>query len=281
MQRMLITGASGTLGRNVARIAQQQGWDVCGTYYTAPPLLPGQWHWLDVGDRDAVTALVRVSQPSAIVHTAYLQQGATMWRTTADGAAFVAQAARAVGARLVHVSSDAIFDGTGNPYTEAATPHPITLYGAAKAAAETAVGAIAPQAAIVRTSLIISREPFDPQTRLIFDLATGKRPVRLFTDQYRCPIGADDLAEAILELAANDFAGAIHVAGADVLSRYELGCLIARAYQLDATRLPTTTIATCSAPTVADVGLDSTLARSLLKTHLRGIYEWFGIAPQP
>ena len=190
-------------------------------------------------------------------------------------------AARDVGARLVHVSSDAIFDGTANPYTEAARPHPITPYGAAKAAAETAVGAIAPEAAIVRTSLIISREPLDPQTRLVRDLATGKRSTPLFTDQYRCPIGANDLAGAILELAANDFAGAINVAGSDALSRYELGCLIARAYQLDATKLPTTSVATHSAPVIVDVRLDSTLARSLLKTPLRGISEWFGVKPEP
>ncbi len=280
MQRLLITGASGTLGRNIARIAQRHDWDVCGIYYTAPPPLPGQWHRLDVTDRDAVMALMRHIQPAAIVHTAYLYRGAAMWATTADGAAFVAQAARETGARLVHVSSDAVFDGTKNPYAEADRPSPITPYGAAKAAAETAVGAIAPQTAIVRTSLIISREPLDPQTRLVLDLARGQRPGYpgyLFTDQYRCPIGADDLAGAILELAANDFAGVIHVAGPDALSRYELGLLIADAYQLDPGQLPMASVATYPAPTIADVRLDSTLARSLLATRLRGIREWFGL----
>ena len=124
MQRLLITGASGTLGRNVARIAQQQGWEVSGTYYTAPPPLPGQWRWLDMGDRDAVMAVIRQSQPTAIVHTAFLQRGPAMWATNADGSAFVALAAQALGARLIHVSSDAIFDGTSSPYTEAARPNP-------------------------------------------------------------------------------------------------------------------------------------------------------------
>lgn len=281
MQRLLITGASGTLGRNVARIAQQQGWEVSGTYYTAPPPLPGQWRWLDMGDRDAVMAVIRQSQPTAIVHTAFLQRGPAMWATNADGSAFVALAAQASGVRLIHVSSDAIFDGTSSPYTEAARPNPLTPYGAAKAAAETAVSAIAPQAAIVHTSLIISREPLDPQTRLIFDLVSGVRPRQLFTDQFRCPVGVDDLAGAIIELAANDFAGVINVAGSDALSRHELGCLIARAYQLDATRLSPATVAANPAAIVADVRLDSTLARSLLTTRLRGMYEWFGVEPRP
>jgi len=205
-----------------------------------------------------------------------MYRGAAMWATTADGAAYVALAAAGAGARLVHISSDAVFDGTSNPYTEAARPNPITPYGAAKAAAETAVSAIASRAAIVRTSLIISREPLDPQTRLVLDLATGRRAGHLFTDQYRCPIGVGDLAGAVLELAANDFAGVINVAGAEALTRYDLGCLIARAHQLDATKLAGASVATLSTPTVADVRLDSSLARSLLKTPLRGIREWLG-----
>jgi dTDP-4-dehydrorhamnose reductase len=274
MPRLLITGASGTLGSNVARLAQRQDWEVWGTYHTAPLSLSGQWHQLEVGDRDAVLALVRLTRPDVIVHTAYLYRGPALWETTANGAAFVALAAQEVGARLVHISSDAVFDGTSNPYTEAARPNPITPYGAAKAAAETAVSAIAPRAAIVRTSLIISREPLDPQTRLVLDLATGRRPGHLFTDQYRCPIGADDLAAAVLELAANDFAGVINVAGADAITRYDLGCLIARAHQLDPTNLAGASVATLSSPTVADVRLDSSLAHSLLKTPLRGIRAW-------
>ncbi|HEX5440453.1 MAG TPA: SDR family oxidoreductase [Ktedonobacterales bacterium] len=277
MPRLLITGASGTLGSNVARMAQKQGWEVWGTYYTAPPPLPGQWRRLDIRDRDAVMALVRQIQPAAIVHTAYMNRGVALWATTADGAAYVALAAREMGARLVHISSDAVFDGTSNPYTEAARPNPITLYGAAKAEAETAVSAIAHQAAIVRTSLIISREPLDPQTRLVLDLATGLHSGYLFTDQYRCPIGADDLAGAALELAANDFAGVINVAGAEALTRYDLGCLIARAHQLDATKLAGASVATHTTPTVADVRLDSSLACSLLKTPLRGMRAWLGV----
>ncbi|HEY7342917.1 MAG TPA: SDR family oxidoreductase [Ktedonobacterales bacterium] len=276
MPRLLITGASGTLGSNLARMAQRQGWDVSGTYYTAPPLLSGQWHRLDVRDRDAVMSLIRQTRPDVIVHTAYIYRGEALWATTADGAAYVALAAQEAGVRLVHISSDAVFDGTSNPYTEAARPNPITPYGAAKAAAETAVSAIAPQGAIVRTSLIISREPLDPQTRLVLDLAAGRHTGHLFTDQYRCPIGASDLAGAVLELAANDFAGVLNVAGADAITRYDLGCLIARAYQLDATQLAGATVATLTTPTVADVRLDSSLARSLLKAPLRGISAWLG-----
>lgn len=58
MRRLLITGVSGTLGRTVALVASQQGWEVYGTYYTNPPPLAGQWFQLDVADRLAVMAIL-------------------------------------------------------------------------------------------------------------------------------------------------------------------------------------------------------------------------------
>jgi dTDP-4-dehydrorhamnose reductase len=77
-------------------------------------------------------------------------------------------------------------------------------------------------------------------------------------------------------LAANDFAGVINVAGAEALTRYDLGCLIARAHHLDPAKLAGASVATLTIPSVVDVRLDSSLARSLLKTPLRGIREWLG-----
>ncbi len=223
--------------------AKADGWDVVGTYHSTRAALDIQWHRLDIRDRQAVIALVRAVSPTAIVHTAFQQRGAEMWATTAQGTAFVAQAAHGAGSRLVHLSSDAIFDGTDNPYFESAQPRPITPYGAAKAAAELTVAVTAPRAAIVRTSWTISRDPLDPHTRLILDVAAGRRPERVFSDEYRCPIGVDDLAAAVVELAAHDYAGIINVAGPDALSRYELGRLVAKAYNLSVAELPTTTVA--------------------------------------
>ena len=95
MRRLLVTGASGILGRNLARMAIQQDWDVYGTYFTNPPPLLGQWLQVDVGDRGAVVDMVRQIQPTAVVHTAFRQHREAMWAATAEAAAFVAQATRA------------------------------------------------------------------------------------------------------------------------------------------------------------------------------------------
>ena len=110
--------------------------------------------------------------PDAIINAAYRQAD---WATTADGGMHVAAAAAAVGARLVHVSSDAVFSGLAGRYDETCSPDPATPYGAAKAAAETAVKGLDPAAVIARTSLIIGNGD-SPHEALVRSLALEGAP---------------------------------------------------------------------------------------------------------
>ena len=209
-------------------------------------------------------------RPSVVINAAYRYGD---WATCADGAAHVALAAVEVGARLVHVSSDALHGGRPSPYLDDDRPTPITAYGAAKAAGETAVAAIDPAAAIVRTSLLIGDDR-SPQVQLALDLATGRRAGVLFTDEYRCPIAVTDLAAAVHELAASDYAGLINVAGPQALSRAELGALVASSHGLDPAAVPACTVAESGlGPRPADVRLDSTRAAAILKVRLRPASE--------
>src|SRR5215469_7621313 len=215
-------------------------------------------------------ALARRVRPDVLVNAAYRQSD---WETTADGGANVALAAAAIGARLVHVSSDAVFSGSASSYDETRPPDPTTPYGAAKAAAETAVKGITPAAVIARTSLIIG-DGDSPHERLVHALASGAAAGALFTDDVRCPVHVTDLASALLELAASPQAGIHHVAGADAISRYELGVLIARRDGLDEAKLLTGRRADASLPGPIDVRLDSTVTQRRLATRLRGAYEF-------
>ncbi|MCC6236426.1 MAG: SDR family oxidoreductase [Dehalococcoidia bacterium] len=278
-RRLLVTGASGTLGAEVARQALEGGWDVVGTYHRVPGVLPIEWRALNLDDPRGVDALLEEVRPDAIIHTAYVYRGdrPDSWTVTAEAPAWIARAARHVGARLVHLSSDVIFDGTASPYDETAHPSPITPYGAAKAAAEVAVAALDPSAAIVRTSLIVRLDPPDPQTQMVLDIAAGRRPERLFTDELRCPIAVEDLASAVLELAAGDVRGVLHVAGPEAVTRHELGRLILSAYGIEA-ELPASTIAASGLRRPADVQLVSSLAQSLLRTRVRGVRELLSTA---
>src|SRR6202035_2175712 len=134
------------------------------------------------------------------------------WAVTADGGAHVALAAAAAGGRPVGRA------GGGGVFRARPRPPP----GAARAAAETAVKAIAPAAVIARTSLIIG-DGGSKHERFVHALAAGTAAAVLDTAEVRGPVHAAALAAALLELAAAPHAGTCHVAGADAVSRHELG----------------------------------------------------------
>lgn len=228
------------------------------------------WMPLDIRDRGELVAVTRRLRPAMIVNTAFRQAD---WATTADGAMHVAAAAAACGARLVHVSSDAVFSGRADRYAENCPPDPVTPYGAAKAAAETAVKGLCPNAVIVRTSLIVGGGR-SVHEKLVHALLSGTAGGVLFTDDVRCPVHVSDLAGAVLELARSSYAGVHHAAGADPVSRYELGVLIARRDGLEPGALPTGTRAGSGLPGGLDVRLDCTVTRSRLSTRLRGAREF-------
>ncbi|HEY6762415.1 MAG TPA: sugar nucleotide-binding protein, partial [Baekduia sp.] len=214
--------------------------------------------------------------PDAVVHTAYVQ-GDGAAEVNGDGALRVARAAVEVGARLVHVSSDAIFDGrTGRALREEDVPNPVTPYGATKLIGERHVARVAPAAAIVRTSLIYGGPPRTPaaQEEPPLAVARGERDdMRFYTDEIRSPIQVDDLAAALLELAEGAWAGPLHVGGADALSRLELARLVVAARGHD----PSTLRGTPAPPgRPRFCALDSGRAQALLAVRLRGAREVLG-----
>jgi dTDP-4-dehydrorhamnose reductase len=267
-ERMLVVGASGHLGRKVASRAMAAGWMVVGTRFSTAGEL-GEVA-LDIRDAAAVRDLVRRVFPSVVIHAA---AGRDDWRVIADGAAHVAAAAYAVGARLVHVSSEAVFSGRDVEYDETALPDPTYLYGAAKAAAETAVRAIDPAAAVVRTSLIVG-DGRGAHEKLTHDLIAGRRTGALLTDQVRKPVHVDDLSDALLELATNDHHGILNVAGTDPISRYDLGVLVALRDGLDPALIPASTTAQAGLALPVDIRLRTGRAEELLRTRLRGVQEF-------
>ncbi|MFC4562184.1 SDR family oxidoreductase [Nocardiopsis mangrovi] len=268
---VLVVGGSGFLGSEVVRQSLAAGRRVAATYGTRRPDVAGAaWSALDVRDRRQVADLVTAVKPDLVINTSYRQDD---WESTADGAAHVGITAAAVGARLVHVSSDAVFSGTAVRYDETAAPDPVTPYGAAKAAAETAIKAVSPAAVIARTSLIIG-DGGSSHERRVHALAAGEAAGALFTDDVRCPVHVRDLAAALVELASSDHAGVHHVAGADAVSRYDLGILIARRDGLDPAVLPFARKSDTGLPGPLDVRLDCTATRARLRTTLRGAREF-------
>ena len=238
-----VTGATGYLGNELLRQA---------------PGAAGER--VDIRNAVAVRALLSRLRPRVVIHTAYRQDGDGAWETTVDGAENVARAAREVGARLVHLSTDVVFDGRkGAPYVEEDATCPVTEYGRAKAEAEARVLAAYPAALVVRTSLIVGGFGFAPSKHEQVALDPA---MTFYEDEIRCPIQVGDLAAALLELASLEVSGVLHVAGADAVSRADLAELVAGR---PVRRAP----APEGRP--LDCSLDSSRARALLRTELRGI----------
>jgi dTDP-4-dehydrorhamnose reductase len=249
---LFVTGVSGDLGRALARRTPVAGTVLTGTCPDAV-----RTHVADVRDAAAVRRALEAERPAAVIHTAYRPDDDTVTR---DGAAVVAAEAARIGARLVHLSSDLVFSGTlGRPLTEDDAPDAASGYGRAKRDAERLVAAACPGALLVRTSLILGA----PGPPLRHERLAADRAATFFTDELRSPVGVDDLAAALVELAAMDVAGPLHVAGADDLTRHELALLID----------PGARGAPGPPERPKACALDSSRARALLQTRLRGARE--------
>jgi len=270
---MLVTGGSGYLGRWVAELARG-GWDVTATYATNPGDLDGvEWRQLDIRDADAVSALVAESSPDVIVHTAALNpgQGNDFEAVNITGTANVANAAAAADARLIHMSTDMVFDGQRGDYREDDPVRPLNDYGRSKAAAEAAVTESGARAVIVRTSLIYGWRPTVARAaQWMIDALDRREFVRLWSDEMRCPIWVESLAAALVELAGLDYTGPLHVAGDEKMSRYEFGVALLRFHHIDrgpvfAVEVPRGRLRP------RDCTLDISRARELLETPLPGV----------
>jgi dTDP-4-dehydrorhamnose reductase len=256
MQRLLVTGGCGYLGRELVRRAPERGWSVRATWFERPPE-QGSAEWVQADLRHAEAARRAVAGVDAVIHTAY-RQGAGEWEVNVEGSAAVADAAR--GLRLVHLSTDLVFDGARGRYREHDVPSPVNAYGRSKAEAERLVGELHPGATIARTSLIYGGAEPGPQERLA---AEG---TRFFVDEIRSPVQVGDLAEALLEVAGLELPGPLHLGGADDISRFDFAILLGA----DPARIEPAHTTPDRAP---NVSLDSSRAAALLETKLRGAYE--------
>jgi dTDP-4-dehydrorhamnose reductase len=256
MQRLLVTGGCGYLGRELVRRAPARGWEARATWFERSPQ-GSEADWVQVDLRDPGAVRRAVEGVDAVIHTAY-RQGEGEWEVNVRGSAAVAEAAR--GLRLVHLSSDVVFNGTRGGYIEGDAPAPVNSYGRSKAEAERLVAATHDAATIARTSLIYGGLEPGPQERLA---AEG---TRFFEDEIRSPVHVGDLAEALLEVVGMDVPGPLHLGGWDDVSRFDFAVLLgANPARIERARTPPE-----RAP---DLSLDSGRAAALLQTRLRGAYE--------
>lgn len=279
---LLITGSSGYLGRPLAAKAAET-FNVYATYHTAViPLKASHALPLEVTDRQAVFKLITTLKPQAIIHTAASNPGsdneAHMTQINAEGSRYVAEGAVAVGARLVHLSTDVVHDGKNGPYSDEASPTPLNAYGHSKAMAEAHIAAIDPQAVIVRTSLIYGLQEMDRGTAGFAQRLKAGQPLLLFNDVIRQPIWVETLVEALLRLVDSEVSGLLNIAGRQALTREEFGRRMLAYWQVEGGDLLQSGRAADLSDTIPlDLRMSVGRAEQILQMKFPGVDEVLGL----
>lgn len=282
--RVWITGAGGLIGNQLLQRASRDvsGWEVTG-------LGRGD---LDLEDGPAVERRWRTGAPDLVIHCAGLTRSPACQadpdrarRANVQVTERLARLASASGSRLVFLSTDLVFDGARGRYRESDAPNPLSVYAETKAEAERRVLEADPAHVVIRTSLNHGASPTGDRSfteDMLRTVRAGGR-LALFTDEFRCPIPAAATARAIWSLARGLRAagvgagpsGIFHVAGAERLSRWEIGRILAAVYPEFEGRLDATSLrAYRGAPRSPDTSLDCGRVRDWLDFPLPRFSEW-------
>jgi dTDP-4-dehydrorhamnose reductase len=256
--RIVVTGAGGQLGVELIEAGLAQRHDVVGVTREQ----------LDVVDADAVSDTFRALRPDVVVHAAAWTavdacegDPERAFLVNARGARHVVEAAHAVGARVVYISTDYVFDGTKvGAYEVDDEPNPQSVYGASKLAGEESCG---DDDVIVRISWVCGFHGSN-MVKTIMRLATTHDELRFVDDQVGSPTFAADAAVAIMRLATIGRGGVFHVTNTGVTSWYGFAGDVLEAMGLDRGRVKPITTAELQPPRPAERPHNSVLANGSL-----------------
>lgn len=262
--KMLITGSNGLLGQKLARMLMSRpGWTVVLTGRREGPglALPPHmiWHQVDITDREGILRLVRAEKPDTLIHCAAMTNvdecelhPESCRLMNVEGTRNMVEAANEMGAHLIHLSTDFIFDGTAGPYREEDEPNPISIYGQSKLEAERLIqtGCLSPWA-IARTVLVYGIAPGLSRSNIILwvksSLEQGKT-IQVVDDQFRSPTLAEDLAEGCLLIAEKKATGIFNISGPDFITPYTMALQTAAYFGLDSSGIVRASAATFTQP---------------------------------
>ena len=252
MKTIFITGGNGLLGSKILAQTAESYHLVSIDIQKNPNSHYNHMRYFqcDIRDRKQIKQRIAKSDPDVVVHLAAYTDvdGCEIhrneaWEVNVHGTENVAMACKELNIKMVHLSTDYVFDGEKGPYREGDKPNPIGFYGKTKLESETIVLEMLDNVIIARTMVLYGfstgvRPNF---TTWLVGKLYQKEKVSIVRDQFGTSTLADDLAQMILKIVQKDCVGIYHTAGKDLLSRYDFAQMIAEVFNLDSSLIESTT----------------------------------------
>ena len=247
MRKILITGSNGLLGQKlIDRILNADNCELIATSKgkNRHPIQRGYiYEELDITNREEINTIINRHQPDTIINTAAMTNVDTCeterdlcWLMNVTAVSFLIEACAKTNIRLIHLSTDFIFDGANGPYTETDEPNPLSYYGESKLAAEKLLMQSNIKWAILRTIIVYGVVMDLSRSNIVLWAKTALQKgesINVVNDQWRMPTLAEDLADICLLAADKEAQGVYNASGKDMLSIMEIVLAVADFYDLD------------------------------------------------
>jgi dTDP-4-dehydrorhamnose reductase len=243
--KILITGANGLLGQAVVNLFKREtDYNLIISSFEEQPFFYTESHYyeLDITKRDALKKIMTELSPDVIINcAAYTDvdkcetERELCWRLNVDAVKNLIIASRMNNSRIIHYSTDYVFDGKNGPYTEESKPNPLSFYGRSKLASENALLTSGVNFNIIRTVVLFGTGSKVKQNFALWLLNRLKNnePVNIVDDQVSNSTMVDDLAYGTLKIVEQENKGIYNIAGKDIISRFEFAMKFCEVFKFD------------------------------------------------
>jgi len=285
----LIIGSNGMLGQKLCEFyaSKSAKVELLAASAEDSSFIPNiEYVKIDITKRESVKDVVFDFVPDLVINAAAFTnvdqcetQRELSWKINVKGVEYLAECARILECRLIHISSDYVFDGKNGPYQEIDRPNPISYYGREKLAAENALRISGAMYSIVRTNVLYGPTKYGRAdfVKWVYDSLKNGKPIRIVNDQFNNPTLIEDLVDGINRIYAYRKEGIYHIGGAEFLQRYDFTLRIADFFQLDKSLITPITTAELQQPASRPLksGLITLKAQSELNYKPTPMYETF------
>ena len=262
--KVLVTGANGLLGQELIAALLERKHEVIATSKGPSRIKTDAgssitYRELNITDGLAIQQVLAETRPEVIIHAAAMTQvddceldKITCYNINVTATRFLVEAAKEVGARLVYISTDFIFDGEAGPYKEDDEPKPVNYYGSTKLSAEAEIMESGLPWSIVRTVLVIGTAVGTRSNIIswVRDKLTRGEKIKVVDDQFRTPTFTEDLAKGIVLVVEKKATGIYHISGKDFLTPYQIALKTADHFGLDHSLIEKADVTSFSQPAV-------------------------------